>query len=134
MKYLKELIVIANKLDSKGLTEEASLLDGLITRASKKRAQAPYYWPEDEEGPSDTELRSMELGLYDPVGEDVKESLYERLSRVRREMEVFGIAISDGEMTEEDWATYLEIQKDLSEVLREMGKSDMEASEESLFE
>jgi hypothetical protein len=122
LKYLKELIRIANSLDEKGLAEEASVLDGIISKAS---------WF-DEEGPSDQELSAMELGVYDPVGEDAKESLYERLEQVNLELGLFGSAISDGEMEEADWETYLEIKTELEGLVAELKL--IEAPEEDSFD
>ena len=52
---IKELIAIANSLDSKGLKKEADYLDSIITKASGS-------WNDDDlRGPSNDELDELEM-------------------------------------------------------------------------
>ena len=117
MGYLNELVSLANELDLKGLVEEASILDELISKASGD--YDPW-----EQGPSDEELRSMEFGILDPVEEDRKEGLYERLTHLNTELSMFGTAISDGKMQDADWNTFMDIKAELAELLKEMSEEE----------
>lgn len=126
MGYLSELVSLANELDQKGLVNEAGILDELITKAS-----ADYNpW---EAGPTDEELRSMELGILDPIAEDRKESFHERLSLLNEELSMFGLAISDGEMQDADWETFEGIKTDLAQLLREMSEEEDASTEDSFI-
>jgi hypothetical protein len=126
MGYLSELVSLANELDLKGLTKEAGILDELISKASE--GYDPW-----EEGPSDEELRSMELGILDPVEEDRKKGLYERLNHLNTELSMFGAAISDGKMQDADWNSFMDIKAELAELLKEMEEEDEAPLEDALI-
>jgi len=120
MDKIRKLIEVANSLDAKGLIKEAELIDSIL------RKIAMDSFDDEDFEPSDSELQAIELGLYDPVEEDKRSTLQRMLAKLQREMEIFGIAISEGRMEESDWEVYLDIQKDLSAIIEEADRSARE--------
>ena len=60
-KMIKELIKLANHLDSKGFAKEADYLDGII-KESNRKTKHWIYWEEDEDTPM-FPVTAFELGL-----------------------------------------------------------------------
>ena len=61
-RVIKELIKLANHLDSKGLAKEADYLDRIIKNADRKKTKHWIYWEEDENTPM-FPITAFELGL-----------------------------------------------------------------------
>ena len=59
---IKELIKLANHLDSKGFAKEADYLDRIIKNADRKKTKHEIYWEEDQNTPM-FPITAFELGL-----------------------------------------------------------------------
>ena len=127
MKFIKDLITIANVLDQKGLTSEANTLDEIISRAA---------WTTPEQAMANERARASREEISDAE----RSYLVGELKKLNQEMKIFGYAISDGEMTENDWTVFLRIQDDLAGIVDDLSSFDefneeySELAEESISE
>jgi len=119
---LKKLANMVQELKTANRTKEAELVQDALNSIIAN-------WEE----PTDEELMSMELGLYEPFEEELNPEriLEQRFQKLQTEMNLFQEAARDGKLTPEDLETYQQIQTEFAELMM-LATSSSPSEEEAL--